>query len=235
MSTPPVHEPEAIARAGGLQRARALRRVRALVRWLDERSGLAHVRRVAGAGGDPWRRFELEPPLRAFGPGAGDFREYLARPCRIARSTPLAIAEWLLECRYAEDPQLLDEPDLWLHPVTFELLRCGDCEDFALWAWRQLVDARFDATFVVGIRSIPGTIRGRHAWVTYRDVGGEHVLDGVERTVERMIRPVTEVRAHYEPQVGVNAEARRFVYAGLYREAWGRALRLRPSRGSHGG
>lgn len=214
---------------GGDARPQALRRMRALLAWIDERSGLAHARRVAGASGDPWHRFDLEPPLRAFGPGAADFREYLAGACRISRSSPRDIAEWLLECRYADDPQLLDEPDLWLHPVTFELLRCGDCEDFALWAWRQLVDARFDATFIVGIRDIPGTVRGRHAWVTYRDAAGEHVLDGVERTIERMIRPLAEVRALYEPQVGVDAAARRFAFAGLYRESWGRALRLRPA------
>lgn len=205
-------------------------RVRTLLQWLDERSGLAHARRIAGASRDPWHRFDLEPPLRAFGPGAADFREYLSGPCRFSRPTPHAIGEWLLGCQYADDPELLAESDLWLHPVTFELLRCGDCEDFALWAWRQLVDARFDADFVVGIRAIPGAVRGRHAWVIFRDASGEHLLDGVERSIDRMIRPLPDVRALYEPQVGVDAQARRFAFAGLYREPWGRALRLRPGR-----
>ncbi len=207
-----------------------MRNARAVLRWLDEVSGLAHARRVAGAARDPWLRFDLEPPLRAFGPGARDFRDYLARPCRVSRQTPEAIGEWLLGCHYAEDAQLLDEADLWLHPVTFELLRCGDCEDFALWAWRQLVDARFEASFVVGVRDVPGTPRGRHAWVTFRDATGEQLLDGVERSLARMIRPLSDVRALYQPQVGVDANARRFVYAGLYREPWGRAIRMQPSQ-----
>ena len=82
----------------------------------------------------------------------------------------------------------------------------------------------------MGIRAIPGAVRGRHAWVIFRDASGEHLLDGVERSIDRMIRPLPDVRALYEPQVGVDAQARRFAFAGLYREPWGRALRLRPGR-----
>lgn len=202
------------------------------VRWLREATGLAHAERVAAAAHDPWRRFELEPPLRAFGPGAEDFREYLARDSRVEAPTPLAVADWLLGCRYAEDVHLLDAHDQWLHPATFELVRSGDCEDFALWAWRKLVDAGHDAAFVVGVRAIPGTPRGRHAWVTYVDHGEPFLLDAVERTLTRMIRPVHDVRELYEPQVGVGRDCRRHIYAGLYRESWGRQLRLRRARAS---
>lgn len=207
-----------------------MKRARTLLEWLHEASGVAHRRRVARAAHDPWQRFDLEPPLRAFGPGAEDFREYLERPCRHSLGTPHAIAEFLLQCRYAEDAHLFDEGDHWLHPATFELVRSGDCEDFALWAWRQLAQARFDTAFVVGVRAIPGAVRGRHAWVVFRDAGGDFLLDGVERSVARMIRPLPEVRAHYEPQVGVGPDGRRHVYAGLYKEPWGRVLRLRPPR-----
>lgn len=202
----------------------------AIVRWVREATGLAHAERVAIAERDPWRRFDLEPPLRAFGPGAGDFREYLAGTCRVRRASPAEVAEWLLECRYAEDAHLLDESDHWLHPATFELMRSGDCEDFALWAWRQLLEARYEASFVVGVRRLPSAIVGRHAWVTFREGGEEFLLDGVERSIGRMIRPLEDVRAQYEPQVGAGAAGRRFVFAGLYREAWGRQLRLRRGR-----
>jgi hypothetical protein len=204
--------------------------VRPLLHWLREVSGMAHKARVAASARDPWQRYQIEPPLRAFGPGAEDFRGYLARACRLSHATPHDIADFLLQCRYAEDQHLLGEHDHWLHPATFELLRCGDCEDFALWAWRQMVDAGFDTDFVVGIRAVPGNPSGRHAWVTYRDASEEYVLDGVERSLERIIRPLAEVRQLYEPQVGVDAAGRRFVYAGLYRETWGRALRLRERR-----
>ncbi len=204
-----------------------------ILAWIREVSGLAHTERLALAERDPWHRLDLEPPLRAFGPGAGEFHEYLAGECRVRRASPLDVATWLLECRYAEDAALLDEPDHWLHPTTFELLRSGDCEDFSLWAWRQLLEARYEAAFVVGVRRLPNAVVGRHAWVTYREGGEEFLLDGVERSLPRMIRPLEEVRAHYEPQVGAGAAGRRFVYAGLYREEWGRQLRLR--RGRAGG
>ncbi len=204
-----------------------------VVHWVREVTGLAHAERVAEAGRDPWRRFDLEPPLRAFGPGAGDFREYLARDTRVVAATPRDVADWLLGCRYAEDTQLLGEHDLWLHPATFELVRSGDCEDFSLWAWRKLVESGHEAAFVVGMRLIPGAPRGRHAWVTYHDEGGRYfLLDAVERSLERMIRPVAEVRGHYEPQVGVDGDCRRFVFAGLFGESWGRQLRLRRARAS---
>jgi len=199
-----------------------------IVAWFRESTGWAHRTRVATAAIDPWQRFDLEPPLRAFGPGAEEFRQYLERETHVAATTPQAIGEYLLACHYAEDVHLLDEHDAWLHPATFELLRAGDCEDFALWAWRKLLEAGYDAVFVVGMRCIPETPRGRHAWVMFRDGKDEFLLDGVERTLPRMVRPLHEVRESYEPQVGVAAAARRFVYAGLYREAWGRALRLRP-------
>jgi len=202
----------------------------ALVRWMREVSGLAHAARIRTATRDPWRRYDLEPPLQAYGPGAEDFRTYLAGECRVRACTPADVSSWLLECRYAEDPHLLDEDDLWLHPSTFELLRSGDCEDFALWAWRQLADSRYDATFVVGMRRTPNARHGRHAWVTFRDDGTEFLLDGVERSLARMVRPLQEVRDHYEPQVGVGADGRRFVFAGIYREGWGRRLRLRRPR-----
>ncbi|HEX4932087.1 MAG TPA: hypothetical protein VFV33_02840 [Gemmatimonadaceae bacterium] len=203
----------------------------ALVRWVREASGLAHAERVRIAARDPWHRFDLVPPLRSFGPGARDFAEYLGGACRVRCTTPAGIGEWLLACHYAEDAHLLDEHDHWLHPSTFELLRAGDCEDFSLWAWRQLLEAGFRAHFVVGVRRLPHATIGRHAWVAYRDDGRDFLLDGVERSLHRMIRPLDEVRDFYEPQVGAGEDGTRFVFAGLYREPWGRQLRLRPGGG----
>jgi len=201
--------------------------LRDLAGWLSEASGLAHERRIKLGERDPWHRLDVVPPLRAFGPGAGEFRDYLTRESRVHAPSPDAVASWLHGCRYAEDMHLHDENDHWLHPVTFELVRAGDCEDFSLWAWRKLVEARVEATFVVGVRRVPDAPQGRHAWVHYRDGGRDFVLDGVERTMARSIRRLDEVRSHYEPQVGVGRDIRPFAFAGLYREAWGRALRLR--------
>lgn len=200
--------------------------------WLREVTGRAHAERVARGLADPWHRLDLEPPLRAFGPGAiHDFRHYLTAESRVTVASPGDVARWLLTCRYASDAHLLDEHDHWLHPATFELLRCGDCEDFALWGWRKLVECAYRAELVVGERQLPDGERGRHAWVVFRERGTDYLLDGVERSPMQIIRLLDEARSEYEPQVGVDADCRRFVFAGLYRTEWGRRLRLRRGRG----
>lgn len=179
------------------------------------------------ARGDPWRHLPLVPPLAAYGPGAEhEFPHYLGGPSRIRATTPHAIAEWLLGCRYAEDAVLLGDHDVWQHPGTFEVVRSGDCEDFALWAWRKLVESGRDAEFVVGMHHRADGFVGRHAWVTFRDAGDEFVLDGVQRTVAAMLRHRRLVTAEYIPQVGASLAGHRFAFAGLFRSEWGRRLVL---------
>ncbi len=177
---------------------------------------------------DPWRRLPFEPPLRAFGPGASDdFASYLAGESQVQVQTPGEAAEWLTQCRYASDPDLHGEVDAWLHPATLELVRSGDCEDFALWGWRKLVDLQLEAHFVVGVRHRSDGTSQRHAWVVYRTDAGEFLFDGVESCVERIVRPLAAIRHQYEPQVGVTPVAVRYVYAGLFLTDWGRRLSLR--------
>ncbi|MGQ0650493.1 MAG: hypothetical protein ACT4P7_23385 [Gemmatimonadaceae bacterium] len=179
------------------------------------------------AQGDPWVRLPFAPPLPAFGPGSHhEFVHYLEGVSRVVASSPGEIAEWLLQCRYADDPQLLDEPDHWQHPCTFELVRSGDCEDYALWAWRKLVDASYDAEFVVGTHERPDGISGRHAWVIFREGSQEYVLDGVQRTMATIVRLRARAAAEYVPQVGVSGNGRRFIFAGLFRSEWGRRLEI---------
>lgn len=197
-------------------------------RWL-KRLRQRRVDRDALAAGSPWVRVPMAPPLPAFGPGADrDFITYLTGDSQVSARTPPEIARWLIGCRYADDQTLLGEHDLWQHPRTFEVLRCGDCEDFSLWAWRKLVDASMDADFVVGLRLVPEGRTGRHAWVLYRDSGIEFLFDPVERTLDRMIRPRMDAAHEYEPQVGVDARGVRFAFAGLYRTEWGSRLALEP-------
>lgn len=195
-----------------------------LWRWITgtSRGALDHERL---AGGDPWVRLPWEPPLPAFGPGARDeFTRYLEGPSRIVARSPVDVATWLLGCRYAEDLHLHDEVDHWQHPCTFELVRSGDCEDYSLWAWRKLVEARYDAAFVVGMHHRPDGRVGRHAWVSYSEGGEEFLLDGVQRSVPLILRRRAGVAPQYVPQVGVNAVGRRFIFAGLFRSTWGRRV-----------
>jgi hypothetical protein len=177
---------------------------------------------------DPWRPLPLEPPLHAFGPGSTrEFRDYLEGESTVVVAAIADVVDFVARCRYATDRDLHGEVDAWLHPATLELVRCGDCEDFALWAWRKLVGLGYDARFVVGLRHRGDGTAERHAWVTFHDGGSDYVFDAVERGHERVVRPVTELGGEYEPQVGVDRHGTRYAYAGICLSEWGRRVKLK--------
>jgi len=165
--------------------------------------------------GDPWERLEVAPRRHMYGSGARlDFSKYLEGPSRVPVASVSEIQDWLLECRYERDEVLFAEPDFWQHPATFEHLRAGDCEDFALWAWRKLVDLDIDAELVAGHCLKNGEFDGRHAWIVFRQDGVELLFEPVHRAKDRMIRPLADVRDAYLPEFGVDRTGRRFAFSG---------------------
>src|SRR6185436_7297823 len=97
------------------------------------------------------KRLSLPVPIGAFGPGSRrEFAQYFQGESHVRVESIDEIVEWLLNCQYMTDAILFNERDFWQHPNTFEQLRRGDCEDFALWAWRKLADIGIDAEFCVG-------------------------------------------------------------------------------------
>lgn len=165
--------------------------------------------------GDPWERLDSVPRLALYGAGARhDFAHYLAGASAVDVASVEEIQAWLLGCRYESDEALFNEPDFWQHPATFERLRAGDCEDFAVWAWRKLLGLGIDADLVTGHLLKEGRLAGRHAWVVYRVGGAEFLVEPVARSRQHMIVPLALARAGYLPQFGVDRAARRFAYAG---------------------
>src|SRR5206468_7879395 len=59
-------------------------------------------------------------------------------------------------------------------PEHFEKTKSGDCDDFALWTWRQLLSMGYDARFVVGRHGHPGP---GHAWVTFLKEGKHYLVE----------------------------------------------------------
>ena len=57
-------------------------------------------------------------------------------------------------------------------PEEFERSRKGDCDDFAIYAWRQLLEMGYSARFVAG--KLSDSPQG-HAWF-YFEKNGEHFL-----------------------------------------------------------
>lgn len=179
--------------------------------WAPVDRYLARTRPVA----DHWERLSAAPGLRQFGPGARlDFSEYLTGSSNVDVSSVDAMRAWLLECEYASDETLFNEHDFWQHPVTFERMRAGDCEDFAIWAWRKLLELGVDADFVTGYCVKDGALDGRHAWVLFRQDGIEYLFEPGARRAERMLRRLDDVRSDYLPQFGVDRRARPFSFAG---------------------
>lgn len=164
---------------------------------------------------DPWEKLPVAPALGQYGPGARlDFAEYLVGESVVKVHSIEEIQEWLRGCEYQSDESLFNERDFWQHPSTFERLRAGDCEDFAIWAWRKLLELGIDANLVAGYSVKNGELDGRHAWVTFTRGGEQYVYEPSWRNVERAIRPLSKARDEYFPQFGVDRHAKRFAYSG---------------------
>ncbi len=90
-------------------------------------------------------------PPGAFGPGSErPFAQYFEGESSVRVASIEEIVAWLQTCEYVSDVELFRKRDVWQHPSAFEHLRRGDCEDFALWAWRKLGELGIDADFCVG-------------------------------------------------------------------------------------
>ena len=183
--------------------------------------------------GDPWERLDTRVALAAFGSGARrDFSWYFEGESAVGVGSLEEVQGWLGGCEYASDPHLFQEPDFWQHPRTFEHLRKGDCEDFALWAWRKLVELGYDADFVVGRRAPAGgwgeesrADRSRHAWVVFRREGAAYVYEPTWQAREDAVQPLAAVRERYIPEIGVGPDRRIFAFSGYLL-----SLRERPRR-----
>jgi len=164
---------------------------------------------------DPWERLPYEAPLVMFGDGARHGFDWVFEgDSGVAVASFDDVVAWLADCRYETDASLFHESDYWQHPSTFEQLRRGDCEDFALWAWRKMVEMRIDADLVIGRRVPPGTENSRHAWILFRDGDDEYLFEPVLRGHSAAVRHVSSVRAEYIPEFGVSRDCRRFYFAG---------------------
>jgi hypothetical protein len=162
---------------------------------------------------DPWQRIEFSPALGHLGLGARyEFEWYFEGDSAVPVNNLHELRSWLRGCRYVRDPELFHERDYWQHPRTFEQLRRGDCEDFALWAWRKLVEMGYDAELVIG--NCAGNRQSRHAWIVYRENAVEYLMEPGNAREATWVRPLDEVRAEYLPIYGVGPDRRRFTFAG---------------------
>jgi hypothetical protein len=93
----------------------------------------------------------------------------LKHPCKDF----VEMRNFLRTCR-AVDASQIEKRDYWQPPEEFEVNRKGDCVDFALWAWRQVLVMGYPARFAGGSA---GKFGSGHAWVTFEKDGKIFLLE----------------------------------------------------------
>jgi hypothetical protein len=186
------------------------------------RIGLNRVRWRFRRRDSPWERIVMPVPPGAFGPGSHrDFGDYFDGQSSVRVTSIDDIVEWLQTCEYVADTDQFNERDRWQHPGTFEQAHRGDCEDFALWAWRKLVEIGIEAEFYVGRAAYGEAACGRqHAWVVYCADSVEYLFEPAARGRHRMIRPLAEAVDDYVPHFAINHLLRTSAFLGCVLDSY---------------
>ncbi len=132
---------------------------------------------------------------------------FLTTPLKMQCSSIAEILQFLRTCKYVPDQEQFNTKDYWLPPEEFETTRKGDCEDFALWAWRQLLRLEIPCRFTVGKA---GRYGSGHAWLMLQK-------DKINYLMECQTLPFTDhfprlSTARYKPEVSVEWNGKEVKY-----------------------
>src|SRR5262249_28067322 len=132
---------------------------------------------------------------------------YLSHPLGVRCMDLEDVRSFLAECRYVSDAEQFGQPDYWMLPQDFEQKKRGDCEDFALWAWRQVHALGYAARFTVGLS---GGYGDGHAWVTFDQDGRTFLLEATAARSGPHIPRLETLR--YHPRVSVSWDGQQLRY-----------------------
>jgi transglutaminase-like cysteine proteinase BTLCP len=145
--------------------------------------------------------------FRWFAPNA-PMQRYIAQPLKLHCRDLKELRHFILGCRYLSDKEQFGQLDYWNTPDDFEKRRRGDCDDFALWTWRQLIGMGYDdVRFVVGTS---GRYGGGHAWVQFSDHGRRFLLDPLRGHLSPWLPRLATIR--YRPEMSVTWDGNRLRY-----------------------
>jgi len=99
---------------------------------------------------------------------------YISQPLAVHCDSIEDVVRFLHGCKGISDKEQFGQDDYWQPPEHFEKTRKGDCDDFALWTWRQLSAMGYQARFVGGRTGRYG--RG-HAWVEFFRDGRAYIVE----------------------------------------------------------
>jgi len=110
---------------------------------------------------------------------------YLSQPLSQPFNDIEELREFLTTCRYVADEEQFGKKEYWLPPEEFEKLKKGDCEDFALYTWRQLIEMGITSRFVAGES---GRYGSGHAWVTMEKDGKFFLVEPIACVFKKLPR-----------------------------------------------
>ena len=129
---------------------------------------------------------------------------YLSQPLTVECKNLEGLRSFLRKCRPVSDEDQFGVPDYWVPPDEFERSRKGDCEDFSLYAWRQLLAMGYSARFVGGRA---GRYGEGHAWVTFEEHGKTFLLETQECWLGPRFARLSTLR--YKPAVSVEWDGKK--------------------------
>jgi hypothetical protein len=132
---------------------------------------------------------------------------YVSQPLTIHCATIDEIREFLRGCRAVSDKELFGKEEYWQPPEEFEKRKAGDCEDFALWTWRQLLMLGFDARVVFGMHGRYGI---GHAWVMFFENGKCFLVEPQARSLGRKLPRLSTLPYHPKFSVGWDGKTLRY-------------------------
>jgi hypothetical protein len=132
---------------------------------------------------------------------------HVSQPLNVLCADLNEMRQFLLTCRYISDSKQFGRSDYWMPPEEFERRRQGDCDDFALWTWRQLMHLGYTARFVYGRA---GRYGEGHAWVTFERDGHTFIVESLAAWFGSTLPRLSTVR--YQPIVSVSWDGRTLRY-----------------------
>jgi hypothetical protein len=132
---------------------------------------------------------------------------YVSQPLSKQCSSIEELRRFLSKCKYVSDEEQFGTSDYWVPPDEFEKRKKGDCEDFALWTWRQLMNMGYRARYVVGGS---GKYGEGHAWVTIEEDGKHFIVEPLAWYVGCTLPRLSVAR--YEPEGSVEWDGQELRY-----------------------
>jgi hypothetical protein len=132
---------------------------------------------------------------------------YIGQPLSTQCNTMGDVRNFLVGCKYVSDSELFGKHDYWQPPEEFEKRKKGDCEDFALWTWRQLLSMGYEARFIGGSA---GRYGEGHAWVEFFQDGKCFLLEPLYCRVGYTMPRLSTLR--YKPRISVSWDGKALRY-----------------------